>query len=115
MGLKIVIVPGLTLPNVSRTDLERIREAGNGAEVLVVDADAAATACESADVLFGTLSRQTFARAKNLRWVHSNTSGVDFFLFPEFVESDVDSSAEDNVPIRHRCMEPQAGDACQDV
>lgn len=101
MGLKIVIVPGLTLPKVSRTDLERIREAGDGAEVLVVDAETASTACESADVLFGTLSRQTFARAKKLKWVHSNTSGVDFFLFPEFVESDVLLTSEKGLVGEH--------------
>ena len=38
---------------------------------------------------------------KNLRWVHSNTSGVDFFLFPEFVESDVLLTSEKGLVGEH--------------
>ena len=41
--MKIVILPGLTLPEVADHDLERIRRAGGGAEVVVSNAEAALT------------------------------------------------------------------------
>ena len=101
MGLKIVIIPGLTLPSVSDADIERILEADDGADVRVVNPKEAGRACENADVLFGTLTRDVFAKAMNLKWVHSNTSGVDFFLFPEFVESGVFLTSEKGLVGEH--------------
>lgn len=43
-----------------------------------------------ADVVFGwALRRETFTRARRLRWVHVSAAGVGRVLFPELVESPV--------------------------
>ena len=39
--MKILIIPGLTLSRPAETDLDRIRRAGGGAEVVVADPQAA--------------------------------------------------------------------------
>ncbi|NND05490.1 MAG: D-2-hydroxyacid dehydrogenase [Saprospiraceae bacterium] len=42
-----------------------------------------------ADVYVGRLSEEDFALAKNLKWIHSTSAGVEKQLFPEVVESQV--------------------------
>ena len=42
-----------------------------------------------ADVVLGLTPKPLFEAAPQLRWVHATASGVDMFLYPEFVESDV--------------------------
>ncbi len=44
---------------------------------------------EQADVWFGSISRDQFLMAKKLRWMQSPSAGVEYYLFPEMVESDV--------------------------
>jgi phosphoglycerate dehydrogenase-like enzyme len=46
-------------------------------------------AIEDADVVAGLVSRDAFARARRLKWVHSWAAGPDAQLFAEFVDSPV--------------------------
>ncbi len=44
---------------------------------------------EVADVWFGGISEDEFKKAKKLRWVQSTSAGVEYYLFPSFMESEV--------------------------
>ena len=93
--MKILIIPGLTLPEVSDEDLVRIRAAaGADAEVLVTGMKAAHDEVADADVVLGLVPESLFARARQLRWVHAIASGVDMFLYPEFRDSEVVLTSE---------------------
>ncbi|MCF7838531.1 MAG: D-2-hydroxyacid dehydrogenase [Candidatus Marinimicrobia bacterium] len=39
---------------------------------------------EDLEVLYGTLRREEFCRAKRLRWVQTNSTGVEHVMYPEF-------------------------------
>lgn len=92
--MKVVVIPGLTLREVSDEDMARIREAGGGAEVVVTNAEGAETEIADADVVFGFVSRRMYLGAQNLRWVHAISSGVDAFLYDEFRDGDVVLTSE---------------------
>ncbi len=99
--MKIVIIPGLTLPEVADADLERIRQAGGDAQVVVTDPAGARAEIEDADVVFGFVSRPMYLAAKRLHWVHAIASGVDAFLYPEFVAGDVVLTSEKGLVGEH--------------
>jgi phosphoglycerate dehydrogenase-like enzyme len=89
--VRLLIVPGLTLPEVSHDDLARVRAAaGPAAEVEMARGrrQILAAAAET-EVLLGPLWPELFAEMKRLRWVHAVASGVDGYLFPEFRASPV--------------------------
>lgn len=46
-------------------------------------------AIDSVNVWFGGISREEFMKASNLGWVQSPSAGVEHYLNPEFVKSDV--------------------------
>lgn len=99
--MKIVILPGLTLPEVADQDLERIRRAGGGAEVVVCDAQSAFTEIVDADVVLGLVTRPMYRAAKKLRWVHAIASGVDSFLYDEFRFGEVTLTSEKGLVGEH--------------
>ena len=99
--MKILIVPGLTLPQVAEDDLQRIREAAGGAEVVVSDPTGALAEVEDADVVLGFVSKRMYAKARKLRWVHAIASGVDMFLYDEFVSGDVILTSEKGLVGEH--------------
>lgn len=99
--MKIVIVPGLTLPQVAEQDLQRIRRAGDGAEVVVSDPASALTEIVDADVVLGFVTRPMYRAAKKLRWVHAIASGVDSFLHDEFRVGDVILTSEKGLVGEH--------------
>lgn len=89
--LTILVTKTLTLPEVSDADEAEItKAAGPEATVVVVDRvkDALPHAAE-ADVVLGLTPKWLFDAAPKLRWVHATASGVDMFMYPEFVRSDV--------------------------
>ncbi len=92
--MKVVVIPGLTLREVSDEDVARIREAGGDAEVVVTNPQGAETEIADADVVFGFVSRRMYLGAQNLRWVHAISSGVDAFLYDEFRDGDVVLTSE---------------------
>jgi phosphoglycerate dehydrogenase-like enzyme len=89
--VNVLIIKGLTLSQVSDEQLAQIREAaGPGSNVRMVQSlDEAIAAADETEVILGVITPKLFAAAPRLRWVHAIASGVDFFLFPEFRDSDV--------------------------
>ena len=94
--MRVLLIPGLTMSNVSNDQLDKIRSAaGPGAEVVVAESPKhALELMSSADVLLGSLSKELFAKAKRLKWVHAIASGVDGYLFDAFKNSDVTLTGE---------------------
>ena len=99
--MKVVIIPGLTLPQVGEADVERIRRAGGDAEVVVADPESAGTAIVDADVVWGFVTRPMYLAARRLRWVHAIASGVDSFLYDEFRLGDVILTSEKGLVGEH--------------
>jgi phosphoglycerate dehydrogenase-like enzyme len=89
--MNVLVMKGLTLPDVSDDDVARIHDAaGPGATVTVVDGVRAAfETVARCDVVLGFMPPELFAAATALRWVHATASGIDGFMYPEFRESDV--------------------------
>ncbi len=98
---KVLIIPGLTLPEVSAADLAHIRAAAEGAEVVTSSYRDALTHITDADVVLGFVSREMFLAAPRLRWVHAIASGVDAFLYDEFKASDVVLTSEKGLVGEH--------------
>ena len=99
--MKVLIIPGLTLPAVADADLARIRDAGGGAQVVVSNPRDAIHHIGDADVVFGFVSRELFLAARKLRWVHAIASGVDAFLYDEFKRSAVALTSEKGLVGEH--------------
>ncbi len=100
--MKILVIPGLTLPQVDLDDLDRIQHAaGDNAQVVVTSPKEAADHAADAEVILGIVPRALFEAAPNLKWVHAIASGVDMFLYPEFVESDVLLTSEKGLVGEH--------------
>jgi phosphoglycerate dehydrogenase-like enzyme len=94
--LNILVTKTLTLPEVSETDRQMIlAAAGPGASVTVVDGPKEAVPfVADADVILGITPKWLFEKATKLRWVHATASGIDMFMYEEFVNSDVVLTSE---------------------
>ena len=94
--MEILIMPGVTLPEVTPEDLSKIEDAaGAGATITIAtNRDEELTAAPTADVILGRIDPELLTAAPNLQWLHAVTSGVDMFLFPEFVQSDIVLTSE---------------------
>ena len=99
--MKILVIPGLTLPAVDETIVEQIRAASQGADVVVSDPQSAIDEVHDAEIVLGFVNQRMFERAKALKWVQSISSGVDMFLYDEFVESDVVLTSEKGLVGEH--------------
>ena len=99
--MKILIIPGLTLPRVAEADLQRIGHAGGGAEVVVADPESAVVEIVDADVVLGLVTRPMCLAAGKLRWVHAIASGVDSFLYDEFRLGEVILTSEKGLVGEH--------------
>ena len=94
--MRVLVIPGLTLPLVTETQFKQICAAA-GSENEVVVASNSANAAEligDAEVLLGQLTPELFAVAEKLSWVHATASGVDHYLFNEFKNSDIPLTGE---------------------
>lgn len=100
--MKVLIVPGLTLRAVDPEDVDRIRVAGGGADVVIAsDPEQAIAEAADADVIFGGVSRSMYLAARKLRWVHAIASGVDGYLYDEFRRGDVVLTSEKGLVGEH--------------
>ena len=99
--MKILIIPGLTLPSVADEDIERIRIAGGNADVVVSALEDAINHVGDTDVVLGLLSKKMFLASSRLKWVHAIASGVDMFLYDEFVSSGVILTSEKGLVGEH--------------
>ncbi|MXY03384.1 MAG: D-2-hydroxyacid dehydrogenase [Acidimicrobiales bacterium] len=89
--LNVLVTKTLTLPDVSPDDEAAIRDAaGPGAVVNIVDRprDGVLLAAD-AQVILGIVPQWLFDAAPKLRWIHATASGVDMFMYPRFLDSDV--------------------------
>ena len=89
--INILVLLGITLPEVSAADLEKISTAappGSTIRVIAKMRDANAVASD-ADVILGLLPESLFHAAPRLRWFHAIASGVDMFLYPAMRDSKV--------------------------
>ncbi len=89
--INILVLLGLTLPEVSEADLAKIQAAappGSTVRVVAKMRDAAAVAGD-AHVILGLLPESLFHAAPRLRWFHAIASGVDMFLYPAMRDSAV--------------------------
>jgi phosphoglycerate dehydrogenase-like enzyme len=89
--MKILVVTGsLTLPEVTEEELEQIYVASGEGDIVVANsAEEAKEHWPDAEIALGTLDRETFLTAKNLRWLHSVAAGADMLMFPEMIASEV--------------------------
>ena len=102
MSLKVMVIPGLTLAKVPDEALQRMRDAvGGDGEVFVCNHNEAADHAADVDIILGIVSPKLFAAAPKLRWVQSISSGVDSFMYPEFINSPVVLTSEKGLVGEH--------------
>jgi D-2-hydroxyacid dehydrogenase (NADP+) len=100
--MKILLIPGLTLPEFSADDVARIRAAaGSDADVIVTTPAEAITHAAQAEVILGAVPHELFQAAPKLRWVQATSSGVDAFLYPAFRDSNVVLTSEKGLVGEH--------------
>lgn len=100
--MKILLIPGLTLPEFTADDVTRIRAAaGSDAEVIVTSEAEAITQAADAEVILGPVSPKMFEAAPKLRWVQATSSGVDSFLYPAFRDSPIVLTSEKGLVGEH--------------
>jgi phosphoglycerate dehydrogenase-like enzyme len=88
--MKILIVTGMTMPEVLEEELKEIYVAsGEGDIVVAGSADEAKEHWPDAEIAIGILDRDTFKTVRNLRWLHSTAAGADMLMYPEMVASDI--------------------------
>lgn len=94
--MKILYTPYPIVPSLSAADRAAIVEAAGGNATIVEAKDPADQKREvvDADMVFGRLPNDVFARQKRLRYYHCIGAGVDSVLTPELVESDVILASE---------------------
>ncbi len=87
----VLVLLGLTLPEVSDSDLAKIRAAATpGSTIKVVpNVREAVAAAHDVEVILGFIPEALFQAAPRLCWVHAIASGVDMFLYPAMRDSDV--------------------------
>jgi phosphoglycerate dehydrogenase-like enzyme len=91
----LIVTGGLTLSEVTEEEMEQIYVASGEGDVVVASTpDEAKQHWPDAEVAMGTLDRETFLTARNLRWLHNTAAGADMLMFPEMVESEVRLSGD---------------------
>lgn len=73
---------GVAFAGVNDIRMEKIRAEATGFEIIRADyGDAAAFAdCE---IIFGNVTKEVIQAAKGLKWLHTQTAGVDLYVRPE--------------------------------
>ena len=81
-------------PEVTAEQLERLKAAGAEEIIVAGDRETQFSAIRDADVLIGEINEEMLEHAGRLRWMQSLSSGVDMYLFPAFVQSDIVLTSE---------------------
>lgn len=86
----VLVMQTLTLPDASPfvDTITQAVPAGSTVQVAATMRDAAPLLGE-AEVVLGIINESLYAQAPNLRWVHATASGIDMFMFDDFINSDV--------------------------
>lgn len=93
--MKVMITPREHIwPAVTSEQMERLKAAGATEVVIAEDHATRVREIRDCDALIGIIDEDMLENAGQLRWMQSLSSGVDMFLFPAFVESDVVLTSE---------------------
>ena len=86
----VLVMQTLTLPDATPFVDAITSAVPDGSTVHVAESvrDAAPLLAE-AEVVLGIINEALYAQAPNLRWVHATASGIDMFMFDDFINSDV--------------------------
>ena len=100
--MKVMVIPGLTLAKVPDEAVSKMREVvGVDGDVVVCNYDEALMQAVNVEVILGFVPPKLLAAANRLRWVQSISSGVDSFMYPEFINSDVVLTSEKGLVGEH--------------
>jgi phosphoglycerate dehydrogenase-like enzyme len=86
----VLVMQTLTLPDATPF-LDAINDAvppGSTVNLAESIRDAAPLLAD-AEIVLGIINEALYAQAPNLRWVHATASGIDMFMFDDFINSDV--------------------------
>lgn len=81
-------------PAITPDQMARLQSAGATEVVVAEDHESRVRGIRDCDVLIGIIDEDMLENAGQLRWMQSLSSGVDMFLFPAFVESDIILTSE---------------------
>jgi len=73
---------GVAFPGINDERLAKIRAAAPGFEIVCEKADNIA-AYADAEVIFGNVTKEVVQGTKKLKWLHTQTAGVDLYARPE--------------------------------
>ena len=77
-------------PAINAEELQAIRDVSPELEAINAATEAEAVqAISTADVFYGNIKREMLAAATRLRWVQAPRIGLEHYMFPELVQSDV--------------------------
>ncbi len=87
----ILLIEGLTMAEAKPEYVADIgRAAPNDSTIQVVGSvKEAAQYAADVEVILGVVNQRLFADTPKLKWVHATASGVDMFMFDDFINSDV--------------------------
>ena len=87
----ILLIEGLTMAEAKPEYVADIgRAAPNDSTIQVVGSvKEAAQYAADVEVILGAVNQRLFADTPKLKWVHATASGVDMFMFDDFINSDV--------------------------
>ncbi|MBA2453542.1 MAG: D-2-hydroxyacid dehydrogenase [Chloroflexia bacterium] len=93
--MRVMLTPRQHIwPDVTDEQLERLKAAGAEEVIVARDRETQLSAIRDAEVLIGEINEEMLEHAGRLRWMQSLSSGVDMYLFPAFVESDIVLTSE---------------------
>jgi phosphoglycerate dehydrogenase-like enzyme len=89
--MNILVILGLTMPSISDTEVENIRLAAgpNGVVTVASNIGEAMELAQDSEVILGHVPLPLLQKAPKLKWVHSASSGVDIYAYPEFRDSEI--------------------------
>ena len=86
----VLVMQTLTLPDASPFIDAITAAAPEGSTInLAASVRDAAPLLAEAEIVLGIINEALYAQAPNLRWVHATASGIDMFMFDDFINSDV--------------------------
>ena len=93
--MKVMMTPREHIwPAITPEQMERLKAAGASEVIVAEDHETRVREIRDCDVLIGIIDEDMLENAGRLQWMQSLSSGVDMFLFPSFVESDIVLTSE---------------------
>jgi len=100
--MKVMVTPREHIwPEITADQMQRLRAAGATEVVVAHDHETRVREIRDCDALIGIIDEDMLEHAGQLRWMQSLSSGVDMFLFPAFVESDIVLTSEKGLVGEH--------------